>query len=182
MGNGPARLGGRLMWIALAALSAMLIKAFRARRRVPADSPGGETVGTATSPRGGEGSRAEDIGYAGHGRYVVPVLLLCALGVALAQAVVVPALPLFQRQLELTPAAAAWLLTAFMLASAVATPIAGRLGDLIGYRRVMVVCLLCLAAGTLALRPDAGHGSARSRARTSPTSRTCLFFTTDAAA
>ncbi|MGW0835801.1 MFS transporter [Streptomyces prunicolor] len=145
------------MWIALAALSAMLVKAFRARRRAPADSPGDETVATATGPLGGAGARTEDVGDAGHGRYVVPVLLLCALGVALAQAVVVPALPLFQRQLELNPSVAAWLLTSFMLASAVATPIAGRLGDLIGYRRVLVVCLLCLAAGSaLAAVADRG--------------------------
>ncbi len=44
-----------------------------------------------------------------------------------------------------------------MLASAVATPIAGRLGDLVGYRRVLVVCLLCLAVGSgLAAVADRG--------------------------
>ncbi|WP_427921506.1 MFS transporter [Streptomyces sp. cg40] len=85
------------------------------------------------------------------------VLLLCALGVALAQTVVVPALPLFQRRLGVDPSGAAWLLTAFMLASAVATPIAGRLGDLVGYRRVMVGCLLCLVVGSgLAAVADRG--------------------------
>jgi MFS family permease len=34
-----------------------------------------------------------------------------------------------------------------MLASAVVTPIAGRLGDLLGHRPVLLACLGCLAAG-----------------------------------
>ncbi|MEV6480758.1 MFS transporter [Streptomyces sp. NPDC051576] len=123
----------------------MLVKAVRGRRRAPGGDPEGR------GPGGGGG------GGSGRSRYVIPVLLLCALGVALAQAVVVPALPLFQRRLGLDPPAAAWLLTAFMLASAVATPVAGRIGDLVGYRRVMVVCLLCLAVGSaLAAVADRG--------------------------
>lgn len=61
----------------------------------------------------------------------------------------VAALPVFSRQLGVGATAATWLLTTFMLAAAVATPIAGRLGDLYGHRRVLVVGLLVLAAGSL---------------------------------
>lgn len=91
-------------------------------------------------------------------RAVVPVLLVAALAVALAQTVVVPALPLFQRRYDVSQPGAAWLLTAFMLASAVVTPVAGRLGDLLGHRRVMAVCLACLVAGG-ALAAYADHAS-----------------------
>lgn len=88
----------------------------------------------------------------------LPVLLVAALAVALAQTVVVPALPLFQRQFGVSQPDAAWLLTAFMLASAVVTPVAGRLGDLLGHQRVMAACLACLVAGS-ALAAYADHAS-----------------------
>jgi len=71
------------------------------------------------------------------------------LSVAMAQTIAVAALPAFGRQLAMPPSGAAWLLTAFMLASAVSTPVADRLGDMLGYRPVLVACLLCLSAGTL---------------------------------
>lgn len=77
------------------------------------------------------------------------ILLLATLGVAMSQTIVLAALPVFGRQMHVDATAATWLLTVFMLASAVATPIAGRLGDLHGHRRVMVAGLLVLAAGSL---------------------------------
>jgi MFS family permease len=79
----------------------------------------------------------------------VPVLLVAALVVAMAQTIVVAALPGFERGLHTGATGATWLLTAFMLASAVGTPIAGRLGDLYGYRRTLVAGLLVFAAGSV---------------------------------
>ncbi|WP_129838241.1 MFS transporter [Streptomyces sp. RFCAC02] len=81
-------------------------------------------------------------------RAVPALLVVAATGVALAQTVVVAALPVLQRELHTPADGAAWLLTAFMLASAVATPIAGAWGDLFGHRRVLAVCLACLACGS----------------------------------
>lgn len=78
-----------------------------------------------------------------------PVLLVAALGVAVSQTIVVAALPVFARQLEVSAAAAAWLLTGFMVAAAVATPIAGRLGDLHGYLPVMIASLVLLVLGSV---------------------------------
>ncbi|MFF2027865.1 MFS transporter, partial [Streptomyces sp. NPDC058171] len=43
----------------------------------------------------------------------------------------------------------AWVLTITLLVSAVSTPIAGRLGDLYGKRRVMSILLLLLVAGSV---------------------------------
>jgi len=54
---------------------------------------------------------------------------------------------------------------------AVAGPLADALGTAWLFLLTLALALPALA-GTLALRPDAGHGSTRSRARTSPTSRT----------
>jgi EmrB/QacA subfamily drug resistance transporter len=83
------------------------------------------------------------------GGAVVPALLLAALAASMAQTIVISALPVFGRQLDVSAPAAAWLLTGFMLASAVAMPIAGRLGDLFGYRPILLVCLGCFTFGTL---------------------------------
>ena len=77
------------------------------------------------------------------------VLLLAASGVAIAQTIVLAVLAVFARELDVSATGATWLLTAFMLASAVATPVAGRLGDLFGHRRVIVTGLALLLAGSV---------------------------------
>ncbi|MET7641062.1 MFS transporter [Streptomyces sp. NPDC005438] len=83
---------------------------------------------------------------AGHGAVA---LLLAAFAVAIAQTIVLAALAVFARQLDVSATGATWLLTAFMLASAVATPVAGRLGDLFGHRRIIVTGLALLLVGSL---------------------------------
>ena len=60
------------------------------------------------------------------------LLLLAAISYALLQTLVVPALPTLPRELDTTTTGIAWVYVAFMLAACVATPIAGRLGDLFG--------------------------------------------------
>lgn len=82
-------------------------------------------------------------------RTTVAALLFAAFGASLAQTVVVAALPSFQRELNSSTTNTAWVLTAFMLASAISVPLAGRLGDMRGYRRVMVGCLGVFAVGAL---------------------------------
>jgi EmrB/QacA subfamily drug resistance transporter len=62
---------------------------------------------------------------------------------------VVPALPEIQRSLHTTESAVGWLLTAFLLSASVATPIIGRLGDMYGKERLLMIVLLMLAFGTL---------------------------------
>jgi len=65
------------------------------------------------------------------------------------QSLVVPALPTLQRDLHTTPTGVTWIFTAYLLAASVATPIAGRLGDMFGKKRTLVVVLAGLGGGTL---------------------------------
>ena len=65
------------------------------------------------------------------------------------QSLVVPALPTLQSDLHTTPTGVTWIFTAYLLAASVATPIAGRLGDMFGKKRTLVVVLAGLGAGTL---------------------------------
>jgi MFS family permease len=82
-------------------------------------------------------------------RAVLAVLAVAALTYSLMQSLVIPALPAIQRSLHASADATSWTVTAFLLSSAVATPIAGRLGDMFGKRRVLVAVLAIVALGTL---------------------------------
>lgn len=85
----------------------------------------------------------------GRPRLLLAVLLTVAGGYSLLQSLVVPALPTLQRELHTSATGIAWLFTAFLLATCIATPLAGRYGDLLGKKRMLVVMLVGLAGGTL---------------------------------
>ena len=80
---------------------------------------------------------------------IVLVLALCGTAVSLMQTLVVPLLPDFPRLLDTSIDNASWLVTVTLLTSAVATPILSRLADMHGKRRMIVVSLLVLLAGSL---------------------------------
>jgi EmrB/QacA subfamily drug resistance transporter len=82
-------------------------------------------------------------------RTVLAVLSLGGISYALLQSLVVPALPQIQASLHTSQSAVGWVLTAFLLSASVATPIIGRLGDIYGKERLLMIVLLMLAVGTL---------------------------------
>jgi predicted MFS family arabinose efflux permease len=94
------------------------------------------------------GCRPPDPKAAGE-RALLAVLAVAALVYSLMQSLVVPALPAIQHSLGVSADTAGWAVTAFLLSSAVATPIAGRLGDMFGKGRVLVAVLAIVCAGTL---------------------------------
>src|SRR4051794_36561025 len=77
------------------------------------------------------------------------VLALSGATYALLQSLVAPALPEIQRDLHTSATAVAWVLTAFLLSASIFTPILGRLGDMFGKERMLVVALVTLAFGSL---------------------------------
>jgi EmrB/QacA subfamily drug resistance transporter len=77
------------------------------------------------------------------------ILGVCALAFALAQTMVVPALSTLQEELGTDASGATWTITAYLLAAAVATPVVGRLGDMFGKRRMLIVALLAFTAGSV---------------------------------
>jgi MFS family permease len=79
---------------------------------------------------------------------VLTALAAASLTYSMMQSLVVPALPAIQRELHASADATSWTVAGFLLSSAVATPIAGRLGDLLGKRRVLVTILVIVAAGS----------------------------------
>jgi MFS family permease len=71
------------------------------------------------------------------------------LSFSLLQTFVVPALPELQTDLATDATTTSWVLSAFLVSSSVGTVMLGRLGDLFGRRRLMLVSLGILGLGSL---------------------------------
>ncbi|GGW39485.1 MFS transporter [Streptomyces lucensis JCM 4490] len=83
------------------------------------------------------------------GAAVVPVLAFAGIVVAVMQTLLVPVIKDLPQLLDTAPSNATWVLTSTLLSGAVATPIMGRLGDLYGKRRMLVLSLAVMVAGAL---------------------------------
>ncbi|MEU1803344.1 MFS transporter [Streptomyces sp. NPDC019937] len=79
---------------------------------------------------------------------VVAVLAFAGIVVSLMQTLVIPLVPELPALLHASAADATWAITATLLAGAVATPVMGRLGDMYGKRRMLLVSLSMLVAGS----------------------------------
>lgn len=80
---------------------------------------------------------------------VIGVLASCGLAVSLMQTLVVPLLPQFPRLLDSSISTVAWLVTATLVAGAVCAPVLGRLGDMYGKRRMLLVALGFVTVGSV---------------------------------
>src|SRR3954469_13397375 len=82
-----------------------------------------------------------------HPQRTLLVLTLPALAYSLAQTMLVPAFPDIVAELHSTAEDISWLLTAYLVSAAVFTPLVGRLGDMVGKRKMLVVSLGGFAVG-----------------------------------
>src|SRR4051795_6330034 len=80
---------------------------------------------------------------------ILGVLSLSGGAYAMLQSLVVPALPVLQHDLHTSTAGVTWVFTSYLIAASIVTPIAGRLGDMFGKKRVLVIALWGLSAGSL---------------------------------
>ncbi len=84
-----------------------------------------------------------------HYQVTFAVLAAGVAAFALLQSLVIPVLTTVQHELHTTQAAATWVLTAYLLSASIMTPILGRVGDMMGKKRVFVATLAALAIGSL---------------------------------
>ena len=84
-----------------------------------------------------------------HYKVTFAVILVAVMSYSLLQSLVLPVLPTIQTSLHTNQSTVTWVLTAYLLAASVATPIVGRLGDMMGKKKVLVAVLMVLAVGTL---------------------------------
>jgi EmrB/QacA subfamily drug resistance transporter len=87
----------------------------------------------------------------GRQHYKVTFALLATGGIAYAllQSLVAPALPELQHALHTSVNSVSWVLTAYLLSASIATPVVGRLGDMHGKKRLLVVVLALLCVATV---------------------------------
>lgn len=76
-------------------------------------------------------------------------LAVAVVAFAFQQTAVVPALPTIEAELDSSRAWTAWLITGYLVAASVATPLLGRLGDRHGRRRVLVWSMAVFFAGSV---------------------------------
>jgi MFS family permease len=79
----------------------------------------------------------------------IVVLSLGALDFGLEQSLIIPALPALAEHYGASVGTIAWMVTGFVLASIVAIPVVGRLGDMFGKRRMLLASLAAFAVGSL---------------------------------
>jgi EmrB/QacA subfamily drug resistance transporter len=84
-----------------------------------------------------------------HYAVTLAVLATAALAYAVSQTMVAPALPAIQKDLHTTTTGVTWVLTIYLLTASIATPVLGRLGDMFGKERMLVLVLCGFAVGSL---------------------------------
>jgi EmrB/QacA subfamily drug resistance transporter len=77
-----------------------------------------------------------------HVRVTFTLLAVAGVGYALVQSLVAPALPDIQQALGTSVDSVSWVLTAYLLSASIATPVIGRLGDIYGKERLLVIVLV----------------------------------------
>lgn len=89
---------------------------------------------------------------------VVAVLAFAGIVVSLMQTLVIPIIPKLPEYLSAEAADTAWVITATLLAAAVATPMVGRLSDMFGKRRLLLISVVLMVVGSVlgALSSDVG--------------------------
>ena len=82
-------------------------------------------------------------------RAITTTLALTGLIAAFMQTLVTPIIPQLPTLLHASSTDATWVLTSTLLAAAISTPISGRLGDMYGKRRIVMVLLACMIVGSV---------------------------------
>lgn len=106
---------------------------------------------TSDPSRGAAADAAAPHADPGRQHYLVTLALLTTAGVSFAfmQTLVIPALPLFQREFDTSTAWVTWIATILLLTSSVLTPILGKLGDQYGKERLLVIALAIFGLASL---------------------------------
>jgi MFS family permease len=94
----------------------------------------------------------------GRRRLTFAVLAVAVSSFSLLQSLIVPVLTTIEREFNTDQNTVTWVLTAYLLSASIATPLLGRIGDVVGKTRMLVICLFALAVGSLlaALAPSIG--------------------------
>lgn len=85
----------------------------------------------------------------GRARATFVVLGVSVGAFAMLQNLLFPVLTTLQEELNTSPSAVSWVFNAYLLSAAVFTPVMGRIGDLVGRRRIFIATMLALCLGSV---------------------------------
>src|SRR5919205_1917542 len=82
------------------------------------------------------------------------LIILSCLGliVMFDETMILPAIPDFIRNFDISYSTSSWLLSAYLIAAAVMTPIGGKLSDIYGKKKILLIVMAIYAVGILAGR------------------------------
>lgn len=103
------------------------------------------TTADGAGPRGAGGASARRQ----RSGLLLAVLAFAGLGASFMQTILIPVQGELPHLLDATSDDTAWVITSTLVAAAVCTPVAGRLGDMLGRRNVAMALLLLQAAGAV---------------------------------
>jgi EmrB/QacA subfamily drug resistance transporter len=84
-----------------------------------------------------------------HPKLILSVLAIAGVSYSMLSSAVIPALTPLEHTLHSSENDVAWLLTGYLLSASVGTAILGRLGDMYGKERLLLLTLVLLSVGTL---------------------------------
>ena len=82
--------------------------------------------------------------------FILVLLSLTAIMIMFTESMLIPALPTLQAEFNTTATWASWILSIYLVAGAVATPIFGKLGDTYGKKKLLVICMSLYTLGVIA--------------------------------
>src|SRR6185437_12347172 len=79
------------------------------------------------------------------------LIILSCLGIIVMfdETMILPAIPDFVRNFAISYSTSSWLLSAYIIAAAVMTPIAGRLSDIFGKKKMLLIVMAVYTIGVL---------------------------------
>ena len=76
------------------------------------------------------------------------ILSLIGLIIVYGETMIIPAIPDLVKDFNITYNTTAWILTAYLIAGAVATPIVGKLSDIYGKKKILLIVMIIYTVGT----------------------------------
>ncbi|MDW0149296.1 MAG: MFS transporter [Nitrososphaeraceae archaeon] len=88
--------------------------------------------------------------YSGSARFLLVLLSSTLLVIMFSETMLLPALPEIMQDFNIPYSTAAWIFSAYLIVAAVMTPIAGKLSDIYGNKKILLILLILYVVGVVA--------------------------------
>ena len=88
--------------------------------------------------------------YSRSARFLLVLLSSTLLVIMFSETMLLPALPEIMQDFNIPYSTAAWIFSAYLIVAAVMTPIAGKLSDIYGNKKILLILLILYVVGVVA--------------------------------